>query len=449
MFPETKLIKNLQSYKSEITDIAFAGLTMYTAHSDGTFSITNTLKKSQKPKIIKAHKNKITSLKVSPYSQFISTTSIDNKLKLYNIKELYKPKQFTFKSYNSCIRNSNFSNDSKLLITAGDDKSLKIFQVYSFRFLTSLKGHTNFVSTCNFMKNSNEKCISGGFDKKVFLWDIKKKKNYFSTKSKGIITTTKFFGEDNYFCVGDNNGEISIFDTRQKEKVQKYFGHKNGVSQIEFDKSDFYFISVGKDCNIKFWDIRKGINIGVLKGGKRKLNCVKFFDDFNFFATAGEDYECNIWTNPFLKNGKEFGNDDCGTKICSLSEKNIDYVNRFNKNNKQKENFESKNILNLKNGKKDQKDFFEQNKNNNECKIIEDKNESYNEKKKNEENINKNENNFLDDPKINQAFDKIIDQLDKLNKTTGLMSKRLELNDKNILELTRFIKKDIEANVIV
>ena len=197
MIKNPKKLKTITTSNSQITDIGFMGKLMYTSHEDGNLSITPLQKKSPKSKKIPAHKSKITSLKISPYNQFLSTTSIDNTLKLWNINEPMKPKQFTFKSFNGCLRNSDFSQDSKLLITAGDDKTIKLFQVYSFRFLTSLKAHKNSVKTCEFQKNSNEKIISGGFDKKVFLWDLNKKKDFFSYKAKGVVNVAKFFSEDN------------------------------------------------------------------------------------------------------------------------------------------------------------------------------------------------------------------------------------------------------------
>ena len=197
-----------------------------------------------------------------------------------------------------------------------------------------------------------------------------------------------------------------------------------------------------------------------MEGGK-KLACVSFFDDFGFLATS-EQGKVHLWNNPFGEAEKEFAPKFCGSKICSLSERNIDFINKttlvnkkekennFCEINSQKEivfahddnnkiglNIKTKEVIcNFENLSRDNLKICENNKNENR-----EKSESL----LNVEEEIKERSNILNDPKINNAFDKIIDQLDKLNKTTEIMSKRIDINDKNILEITRFIKKDIDS----
>lgn len=48
-----------------------------------------------------------------------------------------------------------WSTDSKYLVSASDDKSLKIWDFQTGKSLKTLKGHTNYVFCCNFNPQSN------------------------------------------------------------------------------------------------------------------------------------------------------------------------------------------------------------------------------------------------------------------------------------------------------
>ena len=65
-----------------------------------------------------------------------------------------------------------WSSDSRLLVTASDDKTLKIWELSSGKSLKTLKGHSNYVFCCNFNPQSNL-IVSGSFDESVRIWDVR------------------------------------------------------------------------------------------------------------------------------------------------------------------------------------------------------------------------------------------------------------------------------------
>ncbi len=83
-----------------------------------------------------------------------------------------KPSLIIQKNYPNCVRNCSFSKDSSYLITANDDKTIKLFALNGFRYQYSLKGHKNWVNSANFTKFSNSSLVSGGYDKKLIFWDL-------------------------------------------------------------------------------------------------------------------------------------------------------------------------------------------------------------------------------------------------------------------------------------
>lgn len=84
---------------------------------------------------------------------------------------LSKGESVTMKGHTSTVRSVNFSQDSKYLVTASDDKTAKIWSLPSRKFSASLVGHSNWVRCASFDPTAML-VVTGSDDKQVKLWDV-------------------------------------------------------------------------------------------------------------------------------------------------------------------------------------------------------------------------------------------------------------------------------------
>ena len=76
----------------------------------------------------------------------------------------------TIRAHNASVRSVNFSCDGQLLVSASDDKSIKVWGVNEKKFIYSLSGHSNWVRHAVFSPDCRL-IASGGDDKLVKIWD--------------------------------------------------------------------------------------------------------------------------------------------------------------------------------------------------------------------------------------------------------------------------------------
>lgn len=64
-----------------------------------------------------------------------------------------------------------WSSDGRMLATASDDKTLRLWDAATGRSLRTLREHTHAVFCCCFNKSGNL-LVSGSYDEAVVIWDV-------------------------------------------------------------------------------------------------------------------------------------------------------------------------------------------------------------------------------------------------------------------------------------
>ena len=116
------------------------------------------------------HTGVVYHVSVDPQNSKIASCGQDNKILLWENKASAKFEEIR-QAHSAPIRWVEFNKDGELLVSASDDKLVKLWRSYDRRFLQSFSGHTNWVKCAQFSGDSRM-VLSGGDDKTVRLWDI-------------------------------------------------------------------------------------------------------------------------------------------------------------------------------------------------------------------------------------------------------------------------------------
>ncbi|XP_055334696.1 pre-mRNA-processing factor 17-like [Paramacrobiotus metropolitanus] len=152
-----------------------------------------------------------------------------------------------------------FPKSGHLLLSAGMDTKVKLWQVYGDReCVRSYVGHRQAVRDVNF-NNTGTQFLSSAYDRWIKLWDTEKGDciGRFQSPAKKTAYCVKFHPDEDkqhLFVCGMQDKKILCWDTRSGEMVQEYDRHLGAVNTITFIDDNRRFISTSDDKSVRVWE---------------------------------------------------------------------------------------------------------------------------------------------------------------------------------------------------
>jgi len=181
------------------------------------------------------HSKDVLSVAFSADNRQIVSGSRDKKIHLWNTlgQMKFAITEEGHKEWVSCVRFSpNLQNP--LIVSAGWDKLVKVWNLTQCKLRTNLVGHTGYVNTVT-VSPDGSLCASGGKDGKAMLWDLNEGR-HLSTLEAGDIIHALVFSPVRYWLCAATASAIKIWDLESKEPVVEEL--KPPVADIAQAKAD-------------------------------------------------------------------------------------------------------------------------------------------------------------------------------------------------------------------
>ena len=163
------------------------------------------------------------------------------------------------------------SPDNQLLAVGGyissntkDDNIIRVINFHTGKVTRLLKGHENVIAGLNFSFD-NRVLISGSADKTARIWDVKTGKCLHTLKGHSDDIYAVAFSPDSRMAVtGSDDHTLKLWQVSDGKLYAFLKGHTDKVKSVAFTRDGKYILSGSWDKSIRLWDAKTGSFIKAL-----------------------------------------------------------------------------------------------------------------------------------------------------------------------------------------
>ncbi|ORY05977.1 guanine nucleotide-binding protein subunit beta-2-like 1 [Basidiobolus meristosporus CBS 931.73] len=227
--------KSLRGHNHFVSDISIS--------SDGQFALSASWDKTLRlwdlntgatTRRFVGHEKDVTSVAFSADNRQIVSGSRDKSIKLWNTlgECKYNLTENGHSEWVSCVRFSpNPANP--VIVSAGWDKLVKVWDLSKCKIRTNHIGHTGYVNTVTISPDGSL-CASAGKDGIVMLWDLNDGKHLYSLEAGDEVNALIFSPNRYWLCAATSSG-IKIWDLESKSVVDELRPEFVGVGRRSAD----------------------------------------------------------------------------------------------------------------------------------------------------------------------------------------------------------------------
>jgi WD40 repeat protein len=193
------------------------------------------------------------------------------------------------------VRSLSTNRTRKIFASGSEDRTIKLWDIYSGHVLEVLEGHDNWIRSVSF--SSDGKLIaSGSEDQVVKVWDLADSSCLRTiVGSVGFTKAISFSKDDKFLASSSHGNSIKIWKIGEVAPFKNLVGHNSFVRSLSFNADGTKVMSGSDDGHIKLWDIQSGKEIRAYIGHLGWVNIISSCSKKNVFASGGEDKTVRIW----------------------------------------------------------------------------------------------------------------------------------------------------------
>ncbi len=279
------------------------GGTLASGNSDATIALWDPESASERDSL-RGHTEYVTTLAFTPDTSDLISGSTDGTIKLWKSRQPPVPPIVTLPATDDrvCCRFAFFSPDGRVMVTAGDDKVIKVWDVQTGRLLRKDK-YRGGTPICGELSPDGELLATGTFGDTVHLWDVA------AGRRVGELTTgqNKLLGVDfspdgERLAVASGGKTVSVWHVQSHQKLWVSAEQLLPVTSVTFSPDGKTLATATgswkereEPGEAKLWDAESGKELATVPGLPGDSAGVFSSPYVIFLAPGGGDATLRIW----------------------------------------------------------------------------------------------------------------------------------------------------------
>ena len=218
------------------------------------------------------------------------------------------------------IKELIFTSDGRYLVSAGDDKVIRIWDVKTGETVRTIRGQigtglTGSILTMALSRNDKYLAAAGRLSQgdavepccgTIRLHDLSNNGEVIGLLKghTNYVFALAFSSDSRYLASGSRDRTIRIWDMDQRREVHLLKGHEDDIYAVAFSPDGKWVVSGSDDHTLRLWSVQEGRLVKELKGHEARVWSDIFSPDGRYVASGSKDKTIRLWdakTGEFIK----------------------------------------------------------------------------------------------------------------------------------------------------
>ncbi len=294
----SKAVKS--SLKALVQDQKSSWVNSANTNTEVQLALLNTVSNVIAPNTLGGHAKSVNAVSFSPDGKILATASDDNTVKLWNTQTGEQIKTLT--GHTDKVNSVSFSPNSQILATASNDKTAKLWDISTGQEIQTLTGHKNDVETLSFSPDSTV-LATGSADTTIKFWNPNTGKEIKTLKGHNDkIQGLSFSPNGKQLATSSYDSTVKLWDTKTGKEIKTLIEYTTSVNAVSFSPDGKQVVTGNDDKTVKLWDVNTGKDLKTLKGHTKSVHTVSFSPDGKRLVSGSDDNTIKVWD---ITTGKE------------------------------------------------------------------------------------------------------------------------------------------------
>jgi WD40 repeat protein len=245
--------------------------------------------------VLRGHRRAVTAAAFSRDGRLIVTASDDRTARIWDART--RKTLHVLTGHTGRVNDAAFSPDGRRIVTASQDGTARLWGVRSGGSLHVLRGHTNALSSAAFSPDG-ELVLTVSDDGTARVWDAQTGKSLHVLRGHGglgFVSTAAFSPDGTLIATGTNDGILRIWASRTGKLLKSLRVDSESVESAAFSPDGRRIVTGGKDGRARISDVGNGRSLHVLRGHTGPVGEIAFSPDGRLILTTSDDRTARLW----------------------------------------------------------------------------------------------------------------------------------------------------------